>query len=97
MVCVPCILVPVILFLWALIKPIINWFRGPNENAKDQTNAGDDDAICSLLSGCPCINKTANKLEDQAADETTGEKASLLEIEKETPAEVSESDKKKIL
>lgn len=96
MVCVPCILVPVILFLWALIKPIINWFRGPNVNAEDQTNAGDDDAICSLLSGCPCINKTANKLEDQAV-ETNAEKATLLEIEKETPAEVSDTNNKKIV
>lgn len=63
MVCVPCVLVPLLLFLWGILKPIINWFRKPVENAGDQ-NAGDDQ-VCSLLSSCPCINKDKNLPADQ--------------------------------
>jgi len=62
MVCVPCVLVPLLLFLWGMIKPILNWFRKPVENSEDQN--ADDDQVCSLLSSCPCINKNKNLQEN---------------------------------
>lgn len=85
MICVPCILVPVILFLWTMIRPIIYWFRKPNKNAVDQNNDGKDD-VCSLLSACLCINKK-KKLGDRAVVANDGSEM-LLEIEKKPPAEV---------
>lgn len=64
MVCVPCVLVPLLLFLWGIIKPMINWFRKPVENSGDPDNTNDDQ-VCSLLSSCPCINKNKNSPEDK--------------------------------
>lgn len=64
MVCVPCVLVPLLLFLWGIIKSMLNLFRTPVENSEDQNNAGDDQ-VCSLLSSCPCINKNIKSPVDQ--------------------------------
>lgn len=65
MVCVPCILVPLLLFLWGIIKPMLNWFRKPVENSgADNT---EDDQVCSLLSSCPCINKNKKEADDPSA------------------------------
>ncbi|VVC26559.1 Uncharacterised protein family UPF0729 [Cinara cedri] len=97
MVCVPCIMVPMLLFLWAMIKPIINWFRRPNEIATDQNNTVDDqsDNVCSLLSSCPCINKKNIKPGDDQAAETNGDENEEL-LEKKPCAKVSDIDKKRV-
>ncbi|XP_025191982.1 UPF0729 protein CG18508 [Melanaphis sacchari] len=89
MVCVPCVLVPLLLFLWGIIKPMLNWFRTPVENSEDQNNAGDDQ-VCSLLSSCPCINKNKKSTEDQVNKTNTSE-TSLKE-----PLETSDTDKKNL-
>jgi len=85
MVCVPCILVPLLLFLWGIIKPIMGWFWKPVENSGDQNT--DNDQICSMLSSCPCINKK-EKIPGDQTDETF-----YSEISKE-PIEASNADKK---
>lgn len=84
MVCVPCFLIPLILFIWGMIKPILRWFNKPVENSGDQNT--DDDQICSMLSSsCPCINK--NK---KIPDETDGE-TSIKE-----PLKAADTDKKNL-
>lgn len=88
MVCVPCILVPLLLFLWGMIKPILNWFRKPKENSGDQNNAANDDDVCSLLSSCPCINK--KKTGDQPL------KINENELLLKEPLELSDIDKKNL-
>lgn len=88
MVCVPCVLVPLLLFLWGILKPILNWFRKPVENAGDQNV--DDDQVCSLLSSCPCINKDKNVPADQANN--TNESETLPN----EPLKVSDMDKKNL-
>lgn len=90
MVCIPCVLVPLILFLWGIIKPMLNWFKAPVENSGDQNNAGDDQ-VCSLLSSCPCINKNIKLPGDQADNKTT--KSETLPKE---PLEASDTDKKSL-
>lgn len=87
MVCVPCVLVPLLLFLWGMIKPLINWFRRTEENS-EATNENNDDQVCSLLSSCPCINKN-NSVSKDHADNTQNVKT----LQKE-PLEVSGVDKK---
>lgn len=82
MVCVPCVLVPLLLFLWGIIKPMLNWFRRPVENSEDQNNA-DNDQVCSLLSSCPCINKNIKSPTDQA-DIKTSKNETLTEGSLET-------------
>lgn len=77
MVCVPCVLVPLLLFLWGIIKPMLNWFKTPVENSGDQSNT-DDDQVCSLLSSCPCINKN-KKLPDDQVDKTKNSETVLKE------------------
>ncbi|VVC26925.1 Uncharacterised protein family UPF0729 [Cinara cedri] len=89
MVCIPCILVPLLLFLWGMIKPILNWFKNPKENSGDQNSDAANDDVCSLLSSCPCINKN-NKPEDQAL------KIKESELLLKEPLEVSNIDKKNI-
>lgn len=89
MVCVPCVLVPLLLFLWGLIKPMINWFKKPVENSGEQTNA-DNDQVCSLLSSCPCIN-TNKQLPGDQADKINDNTTLLKE-----PLETSFVDKKNI-
>lgn len=64
MVCIPCFIVPLLLFLWGIIKPMINWFRKPVENAEG--NNAEDNQMCSLLSSCPCINKEKKLTTDPA-------------------------------
>lgn len=86
MVCVPCILVPLILFLWGLIKPMINWFKKPVEGSGEQINT-EDDQVCSLLSSCPCIQKNKQLPGDQKNESDT-----LLK----EPLETSVDDKKNI-
>lgn len=88
MVCVPCVLVPILLLLWGMIKPILNWFRKPVENSGGQN--ADDDQVCSLLSSCPCINKNKKITADQV--DTTNEDESLSK----EPIEVSDMDKKNL-
>jgi hypothetical protein len=87
MVCVPCVLVPLLLFLWGIIKPMLNWFRTPVENSEG--NAGDDQ-VCSLLSSCPCINKNIKSSEDQ--EDKTNKSETLLK----EPLETSDTDKKNL-
>lgn len=89
MVCVPCVIVPLLLFLWGMIKPMLRWFRTPVENAENQNNA-DNDEVCSLLSSCPCINKDKKLPTDQINADTNNET-----IQK-TPLEASDTDKKNI-
>lgn len=86
MVCVPCVLVPLLLFLWGMIKPLLNWFRKPVGNAEDKN--ADDNQVCSLLSSCPCINKDKNTPKD-IADQTNESEILVKE-----PMEVSATDKK---
>lgn len=86
MVCVPCVLVPLLLFLWGMIKPLLNWFRKPAENSGDQNDA--DDQVCSMLSSCPCISKN-KPLPKDAVDNTNTVEDLLKE-----PIEVSDIDKK---
>lgn len=88
MVCVPCVLVPLVLFLWGIIKPLINWFRKPVENSEDQN--ADDDKVCSLLSSCPCIYKN-NKLPGGHMDNDNEQETLLKE-----PIEELNMDKKNI-
>jgi len=88
MVCVPCVLVPLLLFLWGIIKPMLNWFRTPVENSEDQNNAGDDQ-VCSLLSSCPCINKNIKSPVDQGDNKTNKNETILKE-----PLETSDTNKK---
>lgn len=88
MVCVPCVLVPLVLFLWGIIKPLINWFRRPVENSEDQNV--DNDQVCSLLSSCPCINKN-NKLPGGQMDN-----ANENEILQKEPVEVLDINKKNV-
>lgn len=89
MVCVPCVLVPLLLFLWGMIKPMLQWFRKPAENAEDQSKT-DDDQICSLLSSCPCINKNKTTPDDKI------DAAKESETLQKTPLEASDNDKKNI-
>lgn len=88
MVCVPCVLVPLLLFLWGMIKPMLNWFRAPVENSEDQNNAADDQ-VCSLLSSCPCINKNIKSPVDQVDNKTNKNETILKE-----PLETSDTNKK---
>lgn len=89
MVCIPCVLVPLLLFLWGMIKPILKWFRTPVENAENQNNT-EDDQVCSLLSSCPCINKNKALPTDEL------DVAKESETLQKTPLEASDSDKKNI-
>lgn len=89
MVCIPCVIVPLLLFLWGMFKPILNWFRKPVENSGDQN--GDDDQVCSLLSSCPCINKNKKSTGDQ---EDQVNKTNEDETLPEEPIEASDIDKK---
>lgn len=89
MVCVPCVLVPLLLFIWGIIKPMLNWFRTPVENSEDQNNAGDDQ-VCSLLSSCPCINKNIKSPRNQA--DMTNKSETLLK----EPLETSDAEKKNL-
>lgn len=80
MVCVPCVLVPLLLFLWGLIKPMLNWFKKPVENTGGEQTNTVEDPVCSLLSSCPCINQNKQLPEDQ-----TNESVTLLKEPLETP------------
>lgn len=91
MVCVPCVIVPLLLFLWGMFKPILNWFRKPVENSSDLN--GDDDQVCSLLSSCPCINKNKKSIEDK---EDEVKKTNEDEILLEESIEASVIDKKNL-
>lgn len=82
MVCIPCFLIPLLLFLWGIIKPILRWFNKPVDNSGDQNT---DDQICSMLSSCPCISKN-KKVPDQTDSET-----SIKE-----PLKASDTDKKNL-
>lgn len=89
MVCVPCVLVPLLLFLWGMIKPLINWFRRSEESSAT-TNENNEDQVCSLLSSCPCVNKN-NTVSKYHANNTQNVKT----LQKES-LEVLDVDKKNI-
>ncbi|XP_025418191.1 uncharacterized protein LOC112688956 [Sipha flava] len=89
MVCVPCVLVPLLLFLWGIIKPMLNWFRTPVKNAENQSKT-DEDQICSMLSSCPCYYKNKSVPDDKIDESKDGETL------QKTPLEVLEIDKKNI-
>jgi len=86
MVCVTCVLIPIFLFIWGIMKPILNWFRKPVEKSEDQN--ADEDQVCSLLSSCPCINKNKKISTDQTDETFDGE------ISVKKPFVASNSDKK---
>ncbi|KAF0720203.1 Uncharacterized protein FWK35_00038602 [Aphis craccivora] len=87
MLCVPCVLGPVLLFLWGIIKIMINWFwRAPVENPENQSNDNDQDF--PLFSSCPCIKKNIKSLDNQA-DKTNKSETLLKE-----PLETSNTEKK---
>lgn len=69
MVCVPCFLIPFLLFLWRFIQPYVLRIWNPFEK-KDGENKSTDLADCSLFASCPCLKKKDNgdnaKLTDPA-------------------------------
>lgn len=76
MVCVPCIFVPLIVFLWSMVKLLINWFwkKPANEN-----NA-EEDPVCSLLSSCPCINKNNSMKEEKKIDSNNADNKDITDV-----------------
>lgn len=89
MFCVPCVLVPLLVFFGAIIKFITTFFwRAPVENPENQRN--DDDQVFPLFSTCPCTNKNI-KSSDNQADKTDKSETLLKE-----PLETSDTDKKNI-
>lgn len=73
MVCVPCVLVPVLLFLWKLIEPFVLRFWNPWKGVKSGENkAITEEQGCPF--GCPIKPKTkpepsVNKTEGTADKE----------------------------
>ena len=55
MVCVPCFLVPFLLFLWRFLQPYVLMFWNPNKGIKE----GDKCQKDSLFS-CPCVNESSS-------------------------------------
>lgn len=65
MVCVPCILVPLFLFLWRFIQPFVLRFWNPFEKKNETgTDKPKDITECSLFSSCPCLKKDKDKPTD---------------------------------
>ena len=70
MVCVPCILIPFLLFLWRFIQPFVLRFWNPFEKkGEGNKDTPKDITECSMFASCPCIRK--NK--DPDASNTTTE------------------------
>lgn len=70
MVCVPCFMIPFLLFLWRFIQPyvLMIWNPPKNEDDKDKGDGEAKDAnYCPSALMCPCNKKSASP---QIANET---------------------------
>lgn len=69
MVCVPCVLIPLFLFLWRFIQPFVLRFWNPFEKKGENDNKPKDITECSLFSSCPCLKKDKDKETNESSKE----------------------------
>lgn len=60
MVCVPCFLIPFLLFLWRFIQPYVLRIWNPFEKKDGENKSTTDISECSLFASCPCLKKKEN-------------------------------------
>lgn len=86
MVCVPCVLVPILLFLWKLIEPFVLRFWNPWKGVKAGEKKGiTEEQGCPF--GCPMKPKTKPELSDNKSEVGTnneGEKEEKTSVNNKT-------------
>lgn len=60
MVCVPCFMIPFLLFLWRFIQPYVLMLWNPQKKDEEGNVVGKDENYCPSALMCPCAvkNKT---------------------------------------
>lgn len=93
MVCVPCVLVPILLFLWKLIEPFVLRFWNPWKVVKAGENKGiTEEQGCPF--GCPMKPKTKPESSGNKSEADTSCEKDTLPVNKTEVTTGSEEEKK---